>query len=357
MDIGDLTLIAIPTSPEDLWSLYIFAEKGDVIVGKTHRVMKLASGEKTKKERVPLVVTISLEEKALDLSSSKLNLSGKIIYGPEEHEGIKGKWQTISVVLGQEVKVVKSQENPLPWKFLGKRIKAAGPSSIIVAIETDSAAIGVVSDLGVVEIEEVRSSIAGKDRPEERKRNQIQFLEQVAQILGEFLRKSRAKVAVVGPGFAKDDFLALLERKYPLIRKDVIVVSNATSGTPAGIYESLRSGAVEKVTRHLRSMEEVSLVEELLRTLARDQQKVAIGPQEVLSALHAGAVETLLILDTFVPESTGNQKLETLLKEVQDFGGKFYVIGSRHEGGSKLKSFGGIAAFLRYGIGLGGVNV
>jgi len=356
-DIDDLTLVATPTTPEDLWTLYSFFEKGDLVVGRTHRVLKLESGGKLKKERVPMVVTIRLEEKNLDLGSSKLNLSGKIISGPEEYEGIKGKFQTISLLIGQQIKVIKAQSNPLSWKLLQKRVKPTGPPTIIVAIEMDNAAIGMVSDLGVLDVKEARTSIAGKDRPDERERDEMMFFEEVALMLSEFLRRSEAKVAIVGPGFAKDNFATFLERRHPLVREAVVTISNATSGTPAGIYESLRSGAVEEVTKHLRSMEEVSLVEELLKTLAKDPQKVAIGLEEVLSALQAGAVDTLLILDVVVSESIGNEKLEYLLEEVQDFGGKFYVIGSQHEGGSKLRSFGGVAALLRYRIGLGEADV
>lgn len=356
-DPADLTLVAIPTSPEDLWTLYMFVEKGDLIVGKTYRVMKLGSAGKTDKEKVPMVLEICLEEKNLDLSSSKLNLSGKVVSAPEEHEGIMGKFQTISIVVGHQLKVVKSKSNPLVWKLLEKRAETRGPPVVVVAIESDSAAIGTVTNLGVMKIEELHSAIAGKDKPEQREQDKARFLDQVTQTLRASLRDSETKIAVVGPGFMKDDFVSFLERNYPSIRKAVTVISAATSGTAAGIHESLRSGAVEKAAKHLRSMREVSLVEDFIKTAAQDEQRVAIGPDEVTRALRAGAVETLLILDTFLPESNDNLKPENLLKAAQDLGGNFYVINSRHEGGSKMKSLGGVVAFLRYRMELHEANV
>ena len=171
------------------------------------------------------------------------------------------------------------------------------------------------------------------------------------------MRDPETKIAVVGPGFMKDDFISFLERNYPSLRKAVAVISTATSGTAAGIHESLRSGAVEKAAKDLRSMREVSLVEAFIKTAAQDEQRVAIGPDEVARALNAGAVETLLILDTLLPESNGKMRPETLVKAAQDFGGDFYIINSRHEGGSKIKSLGGVVAFLRYRMELRGANV
>jgi len=356
-DLADLTLVAVPTGPEDLWALYMFVEKGDLIVGKTHRVMKLGSADKTDKEKVLMVLEIRLEEKNLDLSSSKLNLSGKVVSAPEEHEGIMGKFQTISITVGHQLKVVKSKANPLLWKLLEKRAETKGPAVVVVAIESDSAAIGTVTNLGVMRTEELHSAMAGKDKSEQREQDKSKFLDKVAKTLGDYLRGSEAKIAVVGPGFMKDDFVSLLERKYPSIRKAVAVISTATSGTPAGIHESLRSGAVEKAAKHLRSMREVSLVEDFIRTAAQDDQRVAIGLDEVIRALRAGAVETLLILDTFLPVSNDNMRPENLARAAQEFGGNFYVINSRHEGGSKVKSLGGVVAFLRYRMELREANV
>jgi protein pelota len=70
----------------------------------------------------------------------------------------------------------------------------------------------------------------------------------------------------------------------------------------------------------------------------------AYGDNQVKAAANAGAIKTLLILDTKVraPE------VDQLIRAAENSKGEFVIISSLHEAGRRLESLGGIAAILRY---------
>jgi protein pelota len=71
---------------------------------------------------------------------------------------------------------------------------------------------------------------------------------------------------------------------------------------------------------------------------------VTYGRAEVLDAVRAGAVETLLVLDVLVKDN----EVENLMRSAEQARGKVVVVSEHHEGGKKLEALGGLAALLRY---------
>ena len=73
--------------------------------------------------------------------------------------------------------------------------------------------------------------------------------------------------------------------------------------------------------------------------------------EEVKDAVVSGAVKVLLITGGFIKkerETEGFEKIDILMKKVEEMKGKIYLISSEHEGGKKLDGLGGIACLLRY---------
>ncbi|MBR1974118.1 MAG: HAD hydrolase family protein, partial [Candidatus Methanomethylophilaceae archaeon] len=73
---------------------------------------------------------------------------------------------------------------------------------------------------------------------------------------------------------------------------------------------------------------------------------VAMGnaQQEVKDAADAGAVETLLILDSKLRE----EDLDTIVRTVEVQKGNVIIVSAQHDGGKQLASLGGLGAILRY---------
>lgn len=84
-------------------------------------------------------------------------------------------------------------------------------------------------------------------------------------------------------------------------------------------------------------------MEDVLERIAKDGP-VAYGLAEVERAAQAGAVDTLLVLDSEVRKGS----VEDLMTAVENGRGSVMVVSERFEAGKKLEAIGGIAAMLRY---------
>jgi len=347
-DRKDGTLSAVPTGPEDLWLLFNFVKPGDRVVARTYRVLRVGSEDKSEKVRKPMTVRIVVSKRSLDLPSAKLNLTGTVELAPEEAEGVKGRSHTITIEPGKQVAVLKAAEDPIAWELL-KRARGSQKKVIILSIEYGNAAIGVFSDSGSLETQDIQHNISGKENLEGRRKDTVDFFKRVASALEGLADRTGAQIALVGPGFAKDDFMVHLEGSNPALRSKIAHVGTSTSGTAAGVMEAVKSGALTKFLRDLRFSQESLLVEEVLKRLGKEPGTVALGLAEVSQSSASGAVSHLLVLESMFQElSADPMELESILRSVQKSAGEVTFVSPRHEGGEKLKSLGCIAALLRY---------
>ena len=94
----------------------------------------------------------------------------------------------------------------------------------------------------------------------------------------------------------------------------------------------------------------MKLIEELLTEISKDGLSV-YGVREVEGAVISGAVKLLMITGKFIQKkrmADKFEKIDSLMKNVEEMRGKVYLISSEHEGGKKLDGLGGIAGLLRY---------
>jgi protein pelota len=68
------------------------------------------------------------------------------------------------------------------------------------------------------------------------------------------------------------------------------------------------------------------------------------GPKHVEEMAKAGAVDTLLILDSLIREKDH----DTVVRAAEDQKGNVIIVSERHDAGRQLAALGGIAAILRY---------
>jgi protein pelota len=113
----------------------------------------------------------------------------------------------------------------------------------------------------------------------------------------------------------------------------------------AGIHELMKRGVAGKLLDDTRVAHETRLVEELFTEISKDGM-FAYGEESVANAVSAGAVRTLLVLDTKVRV----QSVEEMLRAVEAARGEFAIVSSMHEAGRRLESLGGVAALLRYKV-------
>ncbi len=313
---------------EDCWHIYNVVEKGDYISALTYRSRKGESdrirSKKEEKERVYL--KIQVEDKEFQKFTDRLRIRGRIVEGVEEI----GAYHTISVEPGMEIKIEKEWKE---WQL--ERLKEATkkhPKLIILAMDDEMATIAKIHEYGVEEVATIYSNRSGKMFG-----NGDNKKEYFGQILSK-IKNLNLPLVIVGPGFEKDAFVEFARGEL----KNYFVDSASHAGM-AGVHEALRRGVIEKVIKENRVAKEMRMVEEIMERIAKNE-KVAYGKEEVKKAIEMGAVEKLLILNSLVMEE------EELIRKAEEMGASVEIINEWHEGGRRLASLGGIAAFLRYEI-------
>jgi protein pelota len=91
-------------------------------------------------------------------------------------------------------------------------------------------------------------------------------------------------------------------------------------------------------------------MEEVMTRLGKNTGTVAYGDEHIKKAIQYGAVETLLILDRELRmrDKEKRKKLDKMLQQAENTGGKVIVLSDQHESGKELASFGGKVALLRF---------
>jgi protein pelota len=347
-------VILVPQSVEDLWDLYNVIEAEDLVAAPTYRVVKVEDTSGGDKVRVPTYLKIKVSDTELDISSNTLKVRGIVMESPEQLEGVKGRHHSITVKPGTKITIQKDRWLRHQWRRLVVRRRRSRPL-LIIAIESGNASIGIVRDFGVVSIKEVSVHIPGKVDPSSSSRERAvrTFLQNILEVVREAVKQLDYSLVIVGPGFMRGDFVDFLRTADKAISQRIAYVGSATSGTPAGIYESLRSGAVRNAVEKTRAIEESVLVEEVLARIGAGD-KVAYGLQDVKIAAQLGGIDTLLVSEKLPMQldAEGRAQLENLIKAVEEGKGNVLMISPRHEGGEKLERLGGICALLRYPLQL-----
>ena len=142
-----------------------------------------------------------------------------------------------------------------------------------------------------------------------------------------------------------------MQKSKELAERVSALVSTSSAGQ-AGVYEAIRSGALDKVLANIRMMEESQAVKELLTRIGKGDGRAVYGEEQTERAAQYGAVETLLITDEKLRTAQDDKRkaLENIMHSVEKQGGKIIIVSTEHEAGKNLRSLGGIAALLRFPI-------
>ncbi|MFX1491248.1 MAG: mRNA surveillance protein pelota [Promethearchaeota archaeon] len=349
-------VVVIPEDMDDLWHLYNVILPGDQVAARTVRRVRRDLGDTArpdKGERRRMFIRLTVEEVALHKYSNRLRVKGQILEGPQDFVSL-GTYHTINIEPGLKVEIVKeSWPRPL-LRRLEDAVSRKSQRLIIIAVEEDQAAIGIIDDSGI----DVRVDVHGTARGKYGKYVQsgdtiTQMFAGVATQLHELLDRlpDVTRVVIVGPGSTKEKLAAYLKNKVPT-SKDRILLEHVSTGTIAGIYEALNRGVIERIASEIRLNKEVHLMDEVMRHLGQGTGKTTYGWDEIIRAVQFGAVETLLILDKTFREVPPEQrrKMETMMRQVEEQAGSIEIFSAEHQAGKQLEGLGGIVAILRFSL-------
>lgn len=159
----------------------------------------------------------------------------------------------------------------------------------------------------------------------------------------EFLNIKELKGIIVGgPGHSKNEFLDEGYLNQQL--KDKVIATKDLSYTgDFGLQELLDKS--QDVLAKEEVAKEKKLMGRFFELLAKEEDKVTYGLDQVKNALELGAVDILLI-----SEDMDDDLVEELEAKAEELGSKFEMISVETREGVQLKELSGIAAILRFSI-------
>ena len=346
-------LKALPEDVDDLWVLYNVIHPNDVIHARTSREIKKddEGSRPSEGKRVSLNVGLRVDKVSFQSESTRIRVGGFIVEAPEKY-GLLGDHHTVNIELNQDITIVKQEWQKYDLVRVEKATQERGPTLLIVALDDEQGAVAILRQHGIITKGEIRSRLPGKLEYDKREKAVNDYYDTLLQILSDVWNQTHGLIAIVGPGFWKEDFASYVQQHRRDIHSNLVTVAMASTGGTAGIEEALRSGVLRKIAEKSRVIVETELVDKVMTRLGKQQGEVSYGLEGVRKATSFGAVEEILVADRFLRESEDEERrqIENLLREVEKMGGRVSVISVEHEGGRKLVGVGGVAALLRFRI-------
>jgi protein pelota len=327
---------------DDLWHLRHLIAPGDLATASTYRRDDSATQDTSKptrgeKRRVTLDVRVEAVE--FQAFSDRLRISGVIEGGDTDF----GQHHTLTLEVRDDVQITKGRWRNYELERIAQAVKATGqPQVAVLSIEEGEAVIAFVHTYGVRQVVEVEARGSGKSYDKSAGRQEF-----FGDLLAQYklaMAGNAVPVAVVGPGFTKEDFLKFAkERARGLF--DEALIDATSQGGMGGVQEAVRRGTVTRLVAEHRLGMEAQLVEQLLEEVAKDG-KATYGPAHVEQALKVGAVDTLLVADEVIRKP----EIDRLMEEAASQKARAVVVSSESDAGRRLVGLTGIAALLKYNM-------
>ena len=339
--------IIIPEDSDDLFILRRILEKDDLFIADTTRLIKQVKeyGRPDKGERVKVRVAIKVEQSKLDSAVDRLRISG-IITDTNNEMVPKGMHHSLSVHAGDIVIVDKGRG----WRDIELRMlkrSASGASFILVAVDTQEAAVAKVSGTNVKVIPNIYSGQSGK-RYQTKNPNietyLIDIAKTVSSIIGEY-----DKVIIFGPGETRRRFFNILVSKENILKERVQVVDGIDVAGEDGIFVFLRSAAMREVMSASKLAAVSSMLDKVMLMVNRGEAKFAMGMNEVSQAAALKAIEAVVFSDSIF-KTADEEVIVKLLNLIESHGAKTFAVDSSTDIGLRVSSLGGIVAILRYAV-------
>ncbi|MBD3388307.1 MAG: mRNA surveillance protein pelota [Candidatus Altiarchaeales archaeon] len=333
---------------DDLWYLSQVIAVGDGARSKTQRRIKDKEDKRSSGgERRTITLSIKVDRKEFKSETKVLRIGGEITDGPEDLVSI-GSHHTFNIEPGDTISIRKEKWGKTDLDRLEDAVKSTHrPKILVVSLDEGDAAVGLVRE-SRIDHYELGGNIGGKYDIKGREARKHEFYRELTQMLRNIMEKENVShIILSGPGFEKNNYQRFLRENYGDMQGKCIVEDTGSSGRN-GIHEVLKREVIHKTLEEVNSVQDLRLVEDILKNIAKDTGLSAYGFGEVADAVNAGAVETLLVTDGLF--FSRREETEPLMSSVRKVRGRVHIINSEGEAGQKLDSLGGAAAKLRYAI-------
>jgi protein pelota len=348
---GELSLLI--ESLDDLWILYNIIQPHDRVRARTLRRVVLKEGDSG--DRKPMMLTLNVEKVEFHEFTNHLRVLGTILEGPDDFVAI-GQHHTFNLETSEKVQIFKDEWFRSDIERIRKNIMRKDNIMILaIAIESGLANLALLSNYSLTPISEINENIPGKRYDKQFYKEAVAaFFSNVNTVVMENLERHKILLVIIcGPGFTKEQYLENLREILSKTKFETeLRTITASSGELSSIYEILRNGTVASLNADFKVAQDELLMGEFVTRLGKNTGTIAYGLKEVQMAVEMGAVEKILICDLLLRTNDKQTRvlIDTILNDTEKNRGEVHILSTANPAGDQLKSYGEIAALLRYRI-------
>ncbi|HEX2169817.1 MAG TPA: mRNA surveillance protein pelota [Nitrososphaera sp.] len=344
---SNTAFFAIPEDADDLFTLRRIIDRGDRVISDSTRLVKQVKeyGRPDKGERVKVRIALKVEQSRLDSAVDRLRISG-IITDTDNEMVPKGTHHSLSIHAGDTATIDKGRRwRDIELRMLNRSVSSA--NFILVAIDTQEAAIAKVSGTHVKVIPNIYSGQSGK-RYQTKNPNIETYFVDIAKTLSSIIGENDM-IIIFGPGESRRRFFNILVNKQYVLKDRVQIVEGIDVAGEDGIFVFLRSEAMKQIMSTSKLAEVSSMLDTVMLMVNRGEAKFALGVNEVSTAAAFKAIEAVVFSDSIF-KTSDEEEIVKLLNLIESHGAKMFAVDSSTDIGLRVSSLGGIVALLRYAI-------
>ncbi len=332
-----------PENKDDLWCLSQIIDTNDLVQAKSLRKIKTGSGDdRAAVVRKLVFLTLRVEKVELD---DHLRILGTVEEGTDDVP--KGSHHSFAIQEQDSLMIIKEKWLKFQLEKIKEAVSVKTSPVLLCVFDREECYLALMKRQGYEVIAHLEGNVQKKSVEGSGSGN---FFDDILKKVEEIISRQRVDyIIMASPAFWKDEMMKRV--KDDGLKKKIILATCSSVGESA-LTEILRRKEIQTALKDDRTTQETNLVEDLLTAIAKDE-KVSYGMKEVKTAVDGGAVSMLLVTDGLIKkmrEQKSYEKLEHLMKSVEQIKGEVHLISSIHEAGRKLDGLGGIGALLRYNL-------
>jgi protein pelota len=257
----------------------------------------------------------------------------------------KGMHHSLSVQAGDILTIDKGRRwQDVEMKLLKK--SGDGSSFVLVAIDTQEAAVARVTGTHVKIIPNIYSGQSGK-RYQTKNASLDSFFADTAKTIASVLSETD-RIIIFGPGETRRRFYNTLERNG-LPKERAQVVDGVDVAGEDGVFVFLRSPAMKEAMSNSKLATVSAMLDKIMLMVNRGENKFAMGLKDISEAVNAKAIESVVFSDSIF-KTADEDAVVKMLNSVESYNAKTYAVDSSTDIGLRVSSLGGIVALLRYAM-------
>ncbi len=342
----DNAFVIIPEDADDLFALRRIIRSNDAIVSDTMRVVKQVKefARPERGERIKVRIALRVENVSLDMAVDRLRING-VITNSDNELVPRGSHHALTIKPGDLFSLEKSEWSELELSILNKAKAAQG--FVLVSIDRTEAAIGRISGAHLKMISNIYSGFSGK-MYQSKDQSVNSYFNDVIKVMSNIKSEKDATV-IFGPGDTKRSFYNYVVDKSDLDKSKISIVDGVDVAGQDGIYVFLRSNMAKDVIATSKIAAVSSMLNELMKRVNTNDNRIAMGMKEVSEAANLKAVDSLMLSDAIFGYANEDAVVD-LLNTVEGYGAKAFAADSSTDIGMQVSSLGGVVALLRYPI-------